>query len=84
MNKCPGVLRVPGLRAYRIGANMVMYRRNFVPGGTYFFTLTLADRRSSLLIDHIDLLCYAYQRVVAARGINTVAICILPDHLHAI
>ena len=23
---------------------MVRYRRNFVPGGTYFFTVTLVDR----------------------------------------
>src|SRR5436305_11000379 len=30
---------------------MVGYRRNFVPGGCYFFTLSLADRRSSALVD---------------------------------
>ena len=29
---------------------MVRYRRNFVPGGTYFFTVTLADRTSSALV----------------------------------
>ncbi len=63
---------------------MVMYRRNFVPGGTYFFTLTLADRRSTMLTDRIDELRAAYQSVVTARNITTVAICILPDHLHAI
>jgi hypothetical protein len=26
---------------------MVGYRRNFVPGGTFFFTVTLADRTSN-------------------------------------
>jgi hypothetical protein len=26
---------------------MVRYRRNHLPGGTYFFTVTLADRRST-------------------------------------
>ena len=26
---------------------MVRYRRNFVPGGTYFFTVTLADRTAT-------------------------------------
>jgi len=35
---------------------MVNYRRNFVSGGTFFFTVTLADRRSKVLVDHIDLL----------------------------
>jgi REP element-mobilizing transposase RayT len=35
---------------------MVNYRRNFVPGGTYFFTVTLADRSSKILTDRIDLL----------------------------
>jgi putative transposase len=35
---------------------MVHYRRNFVPGGTFFFTVTLDDRTSSALIDHVDLL----------------------------
>lgn len=33
---------------------MVMYRRNRVPGGTYFFTITLRDRSSSILVDRID------------------------------
>jgi putative transposase len=63
---------------------MVMYRRNFVPGGTYFFTLTLVDRRSTMLIDRVDELREAYRSVVFARDIATVAICILPDHLHSI
>jgi putative transposase len=63
---------------------MVMYRRNFVPGGTYFFTLAMADRGSTMLIDHVDELREAYRSVVATRAITTVAICILPNHLHSI
>ena len=35
---------------------MVLYRRNFLPGGTYFFTVTLSDRRSSLPVENIDAL----------------------------
>ncbi len=35
---------------------MVRYRRNVVPGGTFFFTVTLRDRRSTVLVDHVDLL----------------------------
>ena len=63
---------------------MVMYRRNFVPGGTYFFTVTLADRRASTLVEYVDELRAAYRSVTTARGISTVAICVLPDHLHAV
>ena len=33
---------------------MVMYRRNRVAGGTYFFTVALRDRSSTLLVDRID------------------------------
>jgi len=40
---------------------MVRYRRNFVPGGTYFFTVTLADRTSSTLVDHIGALRMAFR-----------------------
>ena len=32
------------------------YRRTRQEGGTYFFTVNLADRRATLLVDHIDLL----------------------------
>ena len=35
---------------------MVNYRRNFVSGGTFFFTVTLRNRKSCLLIDKIHLL----------------------------
>lgn len=35
---------------------MVLYRRNRIEGGSYFFTVTLRDRRSTMLADHIELL----------------------------
>jgi putative transposase len=63
---------------------MVRYRRNFVPGGTFFFTVTLADRRSSLLIDHISELRAAFRAGRRERPFTIDAIVILPDHLHAI
>lgn len=63
---------------------MVQYRRNFVPGGTYFFTLTLRDRRTSLLIDHADALVAAIRRVRELHPWQTDALVILPDHLHAV
>ena len=30
------------------------YRRADIAGGTYFFTVNLAERRSDLLVGHID------------------------------
>jgi len=32
------------------------YRRFRVPGGTYFFTINLLERRADLLVRHIDAL----------------------------
>jgi hypothetical protein len=32
------------------------YRRNFIRGGSFFFTANLAERRLRLLVDYIDLL----------------------------
>lgn len=63
---------------------MVRYRRNFVPGGTFFFTVALADRRSSALVDHVDKLRVAFRVVRTERPFTIDAIVILPDHLHAI
>jgi len=63
---------------------MVLYRRNFVPGGTYFFTLTLADRRSSLLVDRVGVLRAAFRRTRQERPFGIDAIVVLPDHLHAV
>ena len=63
---------------------MVNYRRNRVPGGTYFFTVVLANRASSTLIDHIDLLGQAMRETRAKHPFETLAIVVLPDHLHAI
>jgi putative transposase len=63
---------------------MVRYRRNFVPGGTFFFTVALADRRSSLLVDHVGLLRAAFRHARDRKSFAVDAIVILPDHLHAI
>jgi putative transposase len=63
---------------------MVRYRRNFVPGGTFFFTVTLDDRRSSALVDHIASLRAAFRKTRGEWPFILDAIVILPDHLHAI
>jgi putative transposase len=63
---------------------MSRYRRSPVPGGAYFFTVNLVDRRSRLLVEHIDRLRAVFQSVRAWRPFQTMAVCVLPDHLHAI
>jgi putative transposase len=63
---------------------MVRYRRNFVAGGTFFFTVTLADRRSTLLVDRIRQLRVAFRHARHERPFAIDAVVILPDHLHAI
>jgi len=63
---------------------MVHYRRNFLPGGTFFFTVTLADRRSSVLVEHIDLLRRAFRKTRRERPFSVDAVAVLPDHLHIV
>ncbi len=63
---------------------MTNYRRNFVPGGSYFFTVNLADRRLRLLTEHIDLLRAAFRYAQTRHSFEIAAAVILPDHLHAI
>jgi putative transposase len=63
---------------------MANYRRNFLAGGSYFFTVNLADRRLPLLNDRIDLLRAAFRQVQARHPFTIEAAVILPDHLHAI
>jgi len=60
------------------------YRRANVSGGTYFFTVNLANRQNNLLIDHIELLRTAVREVRQSHPFKIIAMVILPDHLHAI
>ena len=63
---------------------MTAYRRNAVPGGTYFFTVNLADRRSALLTEDIEQLRSAFRYTWRRHPFVIDAVVILPDHLHAI
>jgi putative transposase len=63
---------------------MVRYRRNVIAGGTFFFTVTLADRRSSMHIQHVSALRSAFRVARNDRPFSIDAVVILPDHLHAI
>jgi len=63
---------------------MVAYRRNYIKGGRYFFTVTLLNRQSTLLTDHIDNLRTSFRNVKLRYPFCIDAIVILPDHLHCI
>ncbi len=63
---------------------MSRYRRLKIEGGAFFFTLALADRGSDLLVRHIERLRSAYAAVERRYPFETVAICILPDHIRAL
>jgi len=63
---------------------MVNYRRNRLPGGTYFFTVTLRDRRATTLVDHIDALRNAFRMARNRCPFAIDAVVVLPEHLHTI
>ena len=63
---------------------MTNYRRNFLYGGSFFFTVNLAERRLRLLTTHIDLLRRAFRDVRRRHPFDIQAIVVLPDHLHAV
>ena len=50
----------------------------------FFFTVNLADRSSRLLVDRIDAFKHAYAAVLRERPAETLALCVLPNHLHAV
>ena len=63
---------------------MPNYHRSHLAGGTYFFTVNLADRRNTFLVDYIDALKDAFQITWHSRPFKQHAIVVLPDHLHCI
>lgn len=63
---------------------MTDYRRFRVTGGTYFFTVNLAERHRKLLTEHIGALREAFRLVERAHPFMIDAVVILPDHLHAV
>jgi len=63
---------------------MPNYIRAFVPGGTFFFTVNLLERRRRLLTDYIDDLRIVFTDAHRRRPFTIDAILVLPDHLHAV
>lgn len=63
---------------------MSRYRRTWVPGGTFFFTVNLADRGHDLLVEHVGTLHRVWRQVAQEHPFQTIAVCVMPEHLHAI
>ncbi|WP_337289031.1 transposase [Candidatus Methylomirabilis sp.] len=61
------------------------YRRAFIPGGSFFFTVVTEQRRPLLAsADAVGVLRAAFRAVRASRPFDVDAIVVLPDHLHCI
>jgi putative transposase len=60
------------------------YRRADIAGGTYFFTVALADRKDDLLVREIVKLRAAIRSVKQRHPFEIVAMVVMPDHLHAL
>jgi REP-associated tyrosine transposase len=60
------------------------YRRNRTPGACYFFTVNLANRKQTLLVDHYDVLRAVIHTVQQRHPFVIDAMVVLPEHLHAV
>jgi len=64
---------------------MPYYQRSWVEGGTFFFTVVTCNRAPILTADNArPLLHSAWMEVCGRHPFTTVAVCLLPDHLHCI
>lgn len=60
------------------------YRRANIAGAMYFFTVNLADRKSALLTEQIEVLRNALRKIRLSHPFEILAMVVMPDHLHAI
>ncbi|MEL7104899.1 MAG: transposase [Pseudomonadota bacterium] len=63
---------------------MSAYLRPKIPGACIFFTVALANRGTTTLVDQIDLLRDAVRQTRRERPFGIEAWVVLPDHLHAV
>lgn len=62
---------------------MPNYRRNFVPGGSYFFTIVTAGRTKHFNTPKkFDQLLSTIRQVQRSKPFELLAYCLLPDHIH--
>lgn len=63
---------------------MPNYRRCRIPGGRYFFTVNLLDRRQDLLVTHVELFRQSVKIVRQKHPFHIDAWVVLPDHMHCV
>jgi putative transposase len=63
---------------------MSHFRRRYVPGGTYFFSVELRNKQSTLLIDRIELLRATTRLCLKRWPFEIDAAVVLPNKLHMI
>ncbi|MDX7897842.1 REP-associated tyrosine transposase [Aeromonas media] len=64
---------------------MANYKRAWQPGGTWFFTVVLAERQNNhLLVERIDLLRKVVREVQESHPFRIHGWVVLPEHLHAL
>jgi putative transposase len=63
---------------------MVQYRRAQSPGGIFALTFTLNKRGSNLLTNNFDLFKSCYAIAQKRWPFETVAMVVLPDHVHVV
>jgi putative transposase len=61
--------------------SMPSYRRAYVPGGSWFFTVNLLERRQTLLVENIESLRRAVATTRQKLPFAIDAFVVLPDHL---
>jgi putative transposase len=70
---------------YAEGPIMADYRRLYIPGGSYFFTVVTYERRSLFASEQqVKELRQAFRYVRARRPFTMVAAVVLPDHVHCL
>jgi putative transposase len=63
--------------------NMRKYIRNYVEGGTYFFTLVTKNRKHLFQNpDLCDIFMTGVEKVKSLHPFDLIAYCLLPDHVH--
>ncbi len=64
---------------------MTEYRRAYVPGAAWFFTVNLAERKGNrLLVKRIETLREAFEYVRSRHAFRINAVVVLPDHFIAL
>ncbi|MCK5718610.1 MAG: hypothetical protein KAH84_01535 [Thiomargarita sp.] len=58
----------------------MQYRRAWIVGGTYFFTVNLAERLKTLLVDYVDTLRNSFRKVKSRHPFEIDAIVIFPEN----